>query len=284
MNRFLRTFVAATLLAIGAVAPVSAASPSNDDIANPIVIGALPASISIDACEATTGPTDPGYCPAPEFGPDPATVWFQHTAASDGPLGATTYGSDYPTTLYVGTADGNGGLDVIGCATQSGGTAQSAVRFEAEAGVTYLFAVGLDPFFGEPAGNLVFDLDVAGPALTVDIEVEPTAELVRDGVAVVRGTFTCTAPSTFSTLVAVELTQVTGGRVTHGFGIIDITDCPADELPFAVEVSDDDPFGESRGRNRPLVPGSATIQVIAGACDLFVCANETIDMEVVLER
>ena len=284
MTRFLRTAVVAGVLAIGVVAPVSAASPSNDDIANPIVIGALPATVTVDASEATTGATDPGYCPAPEWGQDPATVWFEHTAASTGPLGATTYGSDYPTTLYVGTADGNGGLDVIGCATQSGGTAQSAVRFEAEAGVTYLFAIGVDPNFGEPAGNLVFDLDVAGPALTVDIEVEPTAELVRDGIAIVRGTFTCTAPTTFSTVVFVELTQVTGGRETHGFGFIDITDCPADELPFAVEVSDEDPFGESRGRNRPLVPGTATIQVIAGACDQFVCANETIDMDVVLER
>ena len=56
----------------------------------------------------------------------------------------------------------------------------------------------------------MFNLDVAGPALTVDIEVEPTAELVRDGVAIVRGTFTCTAPTTFSTVVFVELTQVTG--------------------------------------------------------------------------
>lgn len=284
MTRFLRTAVAAGILAIGAVAPVSAASPSNDDIANPLVIGALPATVTLDASEATTGPTDPGYCPAPEWGQDPATVWLEHTAASSGPLGATTYGSDYPTTLYVGTADGNGGLDVIGCATQSGGTAQSAVRFDAEAGVTYLFAVGLDPNFGEPAGNLVFDLDVAGPALTVDIEVEPTAELVRDGVAIVRGTFTCTAPTTFSTVVFVELTQGTGHRETHGFGFVDITDCPADGLPFAVEVSDEDPFGESGGPNRPLVPGSATIQVIAGACDQFVCANETIDMDIVLER
>ena len=183
------------------------------------MIGALPATVTLDASEATTGPTDPGYCPAPEWGQDPATVWFEHTATSTGALGATTYGSDYPTTLYVGTADGNGGLDVIGCATQSGGTAQSAVRFDAEAGVTYLFAVGLDPNFGEPAGNLVFNLDVAGPALTVDIEVEPTAELVRDGVAIVRGTFTCTAPTTFSTVVFVELTQVTGNRETHGFGL-----------------------------------------------------------------
>jgi hypothetical protein len=101
------------------------------------VIGALPATVTVDATEATTGQTDPGYCPAPEWGQDPATVWFEHTATSTGALAATTYGSDYPTTLYVGTADGNGGLDVIGCATQSGGTAQSAVRFEADAGVTY---------------------------------------------------------------------------------------------------------------------------------------------------
>ena len=163
MTRFLRTAVAAGILAIGAVAPVSAASPSNDDIANPIVIGALPATVTVDASEATTGATDPGYCPAPEWGQDPATVWFEHTATSTGPLGATTYGSDYPTTLYVGTSNGNGGLDVVGCATQSGGTAQSAVRFEAEAGVKYLFAVGLDPNFGEPAGNLEFNLDLARP-------------------------------------------------------------------------------------------------------------------------
>ena len=284
MTRFLRAAVAAAMLAIGMVAPVSAAGPSNDDIANPIVIGALPTTVTIDASAATTGPTDPDYCAAPEMGPDAATVWFRHTATSTGALGAMTYGSDYPTTLYVGTADGAGGIDVIGCATQSGRTAQSAVRFEAEAGVTYLFAVGLDPSFGEPAGNLVFKLDVAGPALSVDIEVEPTGTLVRDGMAVIRGTFTCTAPTAFSTIVIVELTQVTSHGETYAWGIVDVTDCPGTKLPFAVHVSDDEAYLGGSPRNRPLIGGAATIQVIGGACDLFVCANETIDMDVVLRR
>ena len=34
----------------------------------------------------------------------------------------------------------------------------------------------------------------------------------------------------------------------------------------------------------PHVNGPATIQVIGGACNLFVCANGTIDMDVVLNR
>ena len=42
---------------------------------------------------------------------------------------------------------------------------------------------------------------------------------------------------TLATPSSQELPVVTS-QTGHGFGFVDITDCPADELPFAVEVSD----------------------------------------------
>ena len=47
--------------------------------------------------------------------PDRATVWYSFTPDADGDYLADTFGSDYDTTLYVGTPDGAGGIDVIGC-------------------------------------------------------------------------------------------------------------------------------------------------------------------------
>lgn len=285
MKRILGTTILAILLLLPAAVPAAAAAPSNDEIATPTVIGSLPYADTIDTTDATTGPTDPGYCEAGDEWPPLATVWYRYTATADGPLGAVTFGSDYPTTLHVGTADGNGGIDVLACNVQNGGTEQSAIRFEAEAGVTYLFAVGADPFAEVNGGRLVFSLDVAGPALVTSIEIEPTATIVRDGVAVVRGSFACNVETTFSTVVFVEMYQVVNGvRTVFGFGYADIEGCPSDGLPFEIEVSDESPFrGENRA-NRPFVPGPVAVQVTAGGCYAFGCDGGSTDLVLDLVR
>jgi hypothetical protein len=141
---------------------VKAAAPANDDIASPTLVGSLPFSDSLDTTGATTRPTDPGYCFDPAFGQDPASVWYAYTATEAGPLLATTFGSDYDTTLYVGTADGAGGVTVLGCSDDTR-THESAVRFDAIADETYLFVASTSPFVGGNGGNLVFNLDVGPP-------------------------------------------------------------------------------------------------------------------------
>jgi hypothetical protein len=173
-----------TLLAASA-APVAAAAPGNDSVRNPIVIGDIPFTNNQDTTQATSAATDPGYCFDPSLGRDPATVWYSYTATTSGPLGATTFGSDYDTTLYIGTLKGSR-LQVIACGDDSR-TLQSAVRFDAVAGQTYLFMVGTSPFAGVNGGNLVFNLNVGLVAQVVDLVVDPVGSLAGTD-AVFHGT------------------------------------------------------------------------------------------------
>jgi hypothetical protein len=269
--------LAAPLLAVAMLLPaavsVAAAAPSNDDIASPTVISSIPFADAIDTTEATTGPTDPAFCDAPEYGPDAATVWYSFTATSSGPLGATTFGSDYGTTVYVGTADGAGGIDVLACNTLAAGTLQSAVRFDAEAGMIYLFVVGAQP--GGGTGELVFTLDVGPPAQVIDLVVSPAGSFTKDGVATVRGTFSCTAVAPGSSGVIVELSQYVGRRLLYGAESLRIENCPGSAIPWAIEVSSID------GR---FAGGRASVQVIGVACNDFECINETVDTSISLRR
>jgi hypothetical protein len=70
--------------------------PSNDNLADAIVISDLPFSDSIDAGGATTGPSDPDCTGG-------ATVWYTFSPEEDMNIAADTQGSDYDTTLSVYT-------------------------------------------------------------------------------------------------------------------------------------------------------------------------------------
>ena len=254
------TVALATILAPAALA----ASPSNDRISGAVVVDAIPAQISVDTTEATSSPTDPGYCFGPELGPDPATVWFSYTATETGPLGATTFGSDYDTTLYIGTLN-RGKFEQIACGDDSRNL-QSAVRFDATAGVTYLFAVGASPFGGENGGNLVFNLDVGPVAQVVDVTLDPNGTLVKRGV-VFHGTASCTAPTTFQSVVVVELDQESDRVPADYIGFADIT-CPGTDIPFEIVLE------QQLGM---VKPGPVTLQVIFAACNNFECGSKTIE-------
>jgi hypothetical protein len=283
MPRFAALLAALTLLALSA-APVAAAKPArppaNDSIATPIVIGTFPYTNSQNTVGATTGATDPAYCGLPEVGQDRATVWYSYTPTDStaGSIGATTYGSDYDTTLYVGTPDGAGGINVIGCADDTGSTAQTAVRFDAVAGQTYLFMVGTccgTQFEGPGGGNLVFNLDVAPPAMVVDLTVEPTGTFTRAGTAIIRGTVSCTAPGDLGAIVIVELTQSAGFQLVQGVAFHDVEGCPDSGIPFEIEVVPE---------SGTFVGGPVDAQVITAVCNLFECGNETIDLTIRLRR
>ena len=258
----------------GAAGSAAAAPPANDDIGSPTVVGALPFSDSLETTGATTGPTDPGYCFAPELGPDPASVWYAYTAAASGPLLATTFGTDYDTTLYVGTPDGSGGITVLGCSDDTR-SHESAVRFDAVAGRTYLFAASASPFGGSPGGNLVFNLDVGPPAQTVELKVDRRGSFDGYGVATVRGTVSCAAPAPLGAVVIVELMQRVGNRELPATAFVDIAGCPAAGIPFEATLTS--PYGKYRG-------GRVTAQVIFAACSDFECGNKTLDVTLRLRR
>jgi hypothetical protein len=257
-----------------APASVQAVAPANDDISSPSIVGSIPFRDSLDTTGATAGATDPGYCFAPELGPDPASVWYSYAASASGPLLATTFGSDYDTTLYVGTADGAGGITVMGCSDDTR-SHESAVRFDAVAGETYLFAASASQFGGSIGGSLVFNLDVGPPAQDVDLKVDPEGSFDGYGVATIRGTVSCAAPAPLGAVVIVELMQRVGGRDLPATAFVDIEACPAADIPFEAKLAS--PYGKYRG-------GRATAQVIFAACSDFECGNQTTDLTVRLRR
>jgi hypothetical protein len=270
--RALLICAAALTLLAASIAPVAASAPANDSYRTAIRIDSIPFTNSQDTTEATSSSTDPGYCHDPSLGRDPATVWYSYTATSSGPLGVTTFGSDYDTTLYVGTLKGSR-LQVVACGDDSR-TLQSAVRFDAVTGQTFYFVVGTSPFAGVNGGNLVFNLDVGPVKQVVDLVVDPVGHLSGTNV-VFQGTVSCTAPTTFQSVVVAELTQSIDGREAAGTGFFDITSCPGSDIPFEIRVPND--IGKFR-------PGEATAQFIFAACNDFECGNKVLDLTVQIER
>jgi hypothetical protein len=277
MHRTIRALAVAGLLVVGISAvPVSAAepAPANDSISSPTVVGDLPFTDTIDTSGATSESGDPASCWYPDVGPDFATVWYSWTAAESGPIGAATWGSDYDTTIYVGTPDGNDGIAVLACNDDTR-SLQAAVRFDAVAGETYLIAVGASVFGEGVGGQLVITLDVGPVPATANVEVDPAGAFAKGNVFF-EGTVSCGSDAGLSHLLVVELVQRSGNRQTGaGTAFLDIEGCPGEDIPFEVEVPTD--IGHFH-------PGRASAQVIWVACNDFECANETVDLQVTIGK
>lgn len=201
----------ATLFLIAAtVSPTLAAPPANDDRGNAKVVGGLPYQDNIDTSEATPQGADP-EC---DSGPNNPTVWYSFTPAQSGRYGASTAGSDYDTTLFVGTPD-NGGLEAIGCNDDSGSLA-SAVAWQAQAGTEYLIMVGA--CCGSEGGQLRFRIRRNPPNPGVEIRIAATARINKFGAAIIRGHTTCRNPGNVSGFVDVSVRQVAGRFFINGDG------------------------------------------------------------------
>jgi hypothetical protein len=196
-------------MAVISVSGVSMAQPpSNDDIDNATVVTALPFSEQISTVEATTAADDPDCA-----GNGP-TVWYEFTPSENVRIRATTFGSDYDTTLsaYVGQ---RGGLTQVACNDDALGL-QSRIDFEAAAGTTYFLMVGA--CCGGAGGSLVFNIDVAPPP-----PVLPTVQINRfgsfdrlTGSATISGTASC-QQATFVELY-VNVSQPAGRLFAQGSG------------------------------------------------------------------
>jgi hypothetical protein len=275
MHRTIRALAIAGLLVAGiSVAPVSAAepAPTNDSITSPTVVSGLPFIETLDTSGATSESSDPAACSYPDGGADAATVWYSWTAAESGPIGAATWGSNYDTTVYVGTSDGNGGIDVLACNDDTR-SLQAAIRFDAVAGETYLIAVGASVFGDGIGGELLFALDVGPVPATAHVELDPAGDFVMGGVFF-DGTVSCGSDAGLSHLLIVELVQRSGNRQTAaGTAFLDIEGCPGEDIPFEIEVPED--IGHFH-------PGAAKAQVLWFACNDFECANDVVDLEVAI--
>lgn len=276
-----RLAVVISLVALGSLtfaSPALAAPPSNDDIGSPTIVGALPYTDGpYDTTEATTGATDPDDC----FGSaDRSTVWYSFTPTVSGWYGADTFGSDYDTTLYVGTPNGSGGIDVIECNDDAGNDLQSAVRWEAVAGTTYLLTVGTccgGGIVGEAGGGgmLEFHVGVASPPPTIDVTVDPVGHFNNSsGSATISGTVTCSGDVEFS-FIEVELTQAVGRFSISGFGVVEDFVCDGTTQLWSVEVF---------GSNGQFKGGRAVAVTLAVACDAMGCSEDFEETRVMLRR
>jgi hypothetical protein len=266
MNRHRQAvLIAGCILTFASAGPVVAAPPSNDDISAPTAI-ILPSTTSQSTVDATLGPTDPTECPSGGH-----SVWFSYTAETDGQLRATTFGSDYDTVLFVGTSDGAGGLAVLGCNDDTAGL-QSAVRFDAVAGTTYLLMVG--SFLDSAGGELIVDLSVAPPVPSVDLVVDPVGSFDPYGVATIRGTVTCSEGTVLSEL-DVELTQRVGRVLIRGFSGAKGSECGSTPTPWEARVTSED--GKFLG-------GQAQVRVFAFACNDLECTEAMTSLSVHLRR
>jgi hypothetical protein len=166
---------------------VIAVPPLNDDFSTPIVIGEFPYSNAQRTTKATRGYDDP-FC----AGFSTYSVWYAFTPQADMRVEFNTFGSDYDTTLSVYTGT-RGGLSQAACNDNAGTSAQSRVRFDARAGVTYwIMAAG---YSWLPPGRLQLNLVEAPPALQVGLAVTETGGIdPTTGRALVRGSVTCSRP------------------------------------------------------------------------------------------
>ena len=258
---------------------VLAAAPGNDDIGSPTTVGSLPyADGPYDTTEATTGPTDPSFCFDPGGSPDRSTVWYSFTPTVSDRYGADTFGSDYDTTLYVGTANGAGGIDVIACTDDTNGL-QSAVRWDALAGTTYLLMVGTccgGGVVGEAGGGgtLEFHVDIAPPPPTVDLTVDGMGSFTPSGTATIRGTIACSGDVQFVE-ISVELSQRVGRLVIHGFGGLFDAGCPTIPTPWSIDITSAD--GKFLG-------GAVQVNAFVFACNGFECADDFVSRSARLRR
>ena len=255
--------IAIALALAGPAGPVLAAPPSNDDIGSPMVATQVPYTNEQSTVEATTGATDVNCFD------DVHTVWYQLTASETVRLEANTFGSDFDTTLAVGTPDGSGGIDLIACDDDTQDL-QSRVRWDAVADTTYLFQVG--SCCGSDGGNLVFNIDVAPPFVPVEFTLTLNNRgSVDQGVATISGTYSCEG----ATEVVVEVfARQRVGRffvTSDAFGVFECTSSSTWELQLF-------PNGGT------FAGGKLQVSLFAGACNDETCEFVEIQRTIGLRR
>jgi hypothetical protein len=272
LGRLVASLGTAAIVMTALAVPVSAAAPGNDDIASPTTVGPLPYSDGpYDTTEATTGATDPTFC----FGePDRSTVWYSFTPASSDRYAADTFGSDYDTTLYVGTPDGAGGIDVIDCNDDAQGL-QSFLSWEATGGTTYLLMVGTccgGGVVGQAGGGgtLIFHVDVAPPPPTLAITIDGTGSFSRYGVATIGGSISCTNAD--GVQIDADATQRVGRFLIRGFGST-FVDCS--DTRWSMDIS---------GEDGKFLGGYLSVNVFAFACGPVECTDAFVSRTVRLRH
>jgi len=259
--------------AIGALAtalsasPTWAAAPSNDEEAGAIAVS-VGDHITLDTTQATTTAADADLdsgCGAPET---KASVWYTYTAGADGGVVLDMTGSDYSGGFLVfegpATAD-----SLISCGP-------GVVGFGTTAGTTYSIMVIDDDGDGNTAngGNLVLDVNEAGPPPSVDVTVNPKGTVDKSGTAWISGSYSCT-DADFIELDG-ELHQSVGRFTVNGYGFFyDEGTCDGTSYRFSMPIT---------GENGKFAGGKSASIVFSFSCGAFDCADGYAEQTIQLSK
>jgi hypothetical protein len=263
MKRFLALISVVALWNLAFATPALAAAPGNDTYAGRIVVASLPFSDSVDTTEATTDADDDEMNANCQFASVEASVWYEFTASADESINIETTGSSYVAGVIVATGS-PGSFSTVACGASGGGVQAAAIGgpviFPAFEGETYtILAVDLEGLRG---GTLEISIDVAPPAPTIDVTVDPTGTFNKlTGSATISGTVACTGDVEFA-FIEIQLTQSVGRFTISGYGFAEGLTCDETAQPWSAEV-----FGQSG----LFKGGRATALTFAVACDLLQC-------------
>ncbi len=228
----------------GTILHYSIQPPANDNFDNATPITALPFTDTIDTRAAMPTAGDPDFC----FNPN-NSVWYSFTPSSDIQIVTDTYGSDYCTTLTLVTGS-PGNFNRIQCG-------YSCLTFDALAGETYFFMVGS---CNPSGGNLVFNVDVAPPPFTIDLQVDPIG-FVKNGITTVSGTLNCSTPGYAS--IQIQVRQKAGRVFITGYGYA-YPNCDG-ATHWTMQIPGD--IG-------PFLPGKVDVRAIAQGYSYSGCSGE----------
>jgi hypothetical protein len=263
MKRFLVLISVVALWSLAFAPSALADAPGNDTYAGRSLVGSLSFSDSVDTTEATTDADDDEMNADCQFASVEASVWYEFTAPADESIMIETSGSSYVAGVIVAIGS-PGSFSTVACGASGGGIQLAAIGgpliFPASSGETYtILAVDLEGLGG---GTLEITIDVAPPAPTIDVTVDPTGTFNKQtGSATISGTVTCTGDVQFA-FIEVQLTQSVGRFTISGFGSAEGFACDGTAQPWSAEV-----FGQSG----LFKGGRATALTFAVACDSLQC-------------
>jgi hypothetical protein len=268
MLRRVGTLALAMLAAGGIGIPTASAVPpgaSNDRLSGAKAITALPYDDSVDVSRATTDQDDDdlnAQCGAPAT---LGSIWYTFTApAGVDVLIVDVSQSTYTSGVIVAESDGAGGWYVDTCGP-------GTVGFPVQAGVTYtILAFNDTP--GSTGGRIVLHAEAAAIP-TIDVTVNKTGKVDRDGRAIISGTYTCT-DGDFVELYT-TLTQSVGRFTISGDGFASGEPCDGRTHSWtAIVTAYNGTFGG--GRSAAATDGFT--------CGAFFCADSFVQQTVKLSR
>ena len=264
-----RALIFAVLLSFAVVAPVAAA------VANDTVAGAIAVSVGDTVSEDTTAAdlTDPAETVLNEFCGAPAVehgVWFKITGTAANPFVAfDTTGSDYSAGIMI-FAGAPSTDTLVTCGPGRAGTGVAE-------GVEYNVLIFGDGLTTATGGALVLSVVAAVAPPALDVTVDRSATVNKQGVVRLTGTVTCTSDDGSGTVFEIfgDISQRVGRLIIRGF-FDNILDLPCDGDPHAWEAF-------AVGDNGLFAGGKAATVAIAIGCTDF-CSEGFVEATVQLKR